>query len=133
MLLAGLEDVIVGRMGFELQLEQMPGYLAARFIGAGEPDEVSARFESIAEHCKRTYNDKLLIDATRYNVKISDIDRFFVGTSSQIFAVHRIKVAFVCRPEQLDEGRFGRLVAENRGVTVEAFTDFQSAKEWLLK
>ena len=133
MLLAGLEDGIVGRMGFELQLEQMPGYLAARFIGAGEPGAVAARFESIAEHCKRTYNDKLLIDATRYNVKVSVTDRYFFGTSSQIFAVHRIKVAFVGRPEQLDERRFGRLVAENRGVTVEVFTDSQSAKEWLLK
>jgi hypothetical protein len=120
-------------MSFQLQLEQMPGYLAARFIGAGEPGEASARFESIAEHCKRTNNDKLLIDATRYNVKVSVTDRFFMGTSSQIFAVHRIKVAFVCRPEQLDERRFGRLVAENRGVTVDVFTDFQSAKEWLLR
>ena len=120
-------------MSIQLQLEQMPDYLAARFIGAGEPGEASARFESIAKHCKRTKNNKLLIDTTRYNVKVSVVDRFFFGTSSQIFAVHRIKVAFVCRPEQLDARRFGRLVAENRGVSVDVFTNFQSAGEWLLK
>jgi hypothetical protein len=120
-------------MSFQLQMEQMSGYLAARFIGAGVAGEASAKFESIAEHCKFTKNDKLLIDSTRYDVKVSVIDRFFMGTNLQIFAVRRIKVAFVCRPEQLDARRFGRLAAQNRGVTVKVFTGFQSAEEWLLK
>jgi hypothetical protein len=119
-------------MSFQLQIEQMPDYLAARFIGAGGPGEASRQFELIAEHCKRTKNDKLLIDTTGYDVKASVIDRFFFGTSSQIFAVHRLKVAFVCRPEQIDPRKFGVLVAQNRGVSVDVFTDFQSAEEWLL-
>jgi alpha-mannosidase len=33
----------------------------------------------------------------------------------------------------LDARRFGRLAAQNRGVTVKVFTGFQSAEEWLLK
>jgi hypothetical protein len=125
------ENKVGWRMSLQLQMEQMPGYLASRFIGAGEPDEVTAQFESIAEQCKRTNNDKLLIDTTGYDVKVSIVDRFFLGTSLQIFAGRRIKVAFVCRPEQLNARRFGRLVAENRGVTGEVFTDFQAAEEWL--
>jgi len=120
-------------MTFQLQMEQMPGYLAARFIGAGEPGEAPQQFVSIAEHCKHTKNDKLLIDTTRYDVKVSAIDRFLMGERLQIFARHRIKVAFACRPEQLDPGKFGVLVARNRGVSVDAFTDFQAAEEWLLK
>jgi hypothetical protein len=128
-----MKDGIVGRMSFQLQMEQMPGYLAARFIGAGSPGETSARFESIAEQCKRANNDKLLIDTTGYDVKFSVVDRFFLGIGGQIFAGHGIKVAFVSRPEQFDARRFGRLVAQNRGVTVETFSDFQSAEEWLLK
>jgi hypothetical protein len=120
-------------MSFKIQMVQMPGYLAARFIGAGVPGEASGEFESIAEHCELTMNDKLLIDTTGYDVKASAIDRFFLGTSSQIFACHRIKVAFVSRPEQIDPQKFGVLVARNRGVTVEVFTDFQDAEEWLLR
>jgi hypothetical protein len=119
-------------MGIQLQMEQMCGYLAARFIGMGEVGEASEQFESIAEHCKLTKNGKLLIDTTRYDVKVSVIDRFSFGTSSQIFAVHRIKVAFVCRPEQLDPRKIGVIVAQNRGVAVEVFTDFRPAEEWLL-
>ena len=120
-------------MSFQLQMEQMPGYLAARFIGSGEPGEASLQFESIAEHCKLTKNDKLLIDTTRYDVKVSAIDRFISGQRLQAFARHRIKVAFVSRPEQIDPQKFGTLVARNRGVTVDVFTDFQAAEEWLLK
>jgi hypothetical protein len=47
-------------MSFQLQMEQMPGYLAARFIGVGIPGEASRQFESIAEYCKRARDDKLL-------------------------------------------------------------------------
>jgi hypothetical protein len=50
-----------------------------------------------------------------------------------IFARHRIKVAFVGRPEQIDPGKFGVMVAQNRGVNVDAFTDLKAAEEWLLK
>jgi hypothetical protein len=120
-------------MGFKIQMEQMPGYLAARFIGAGVPGEASRQFESIAEHCKRTKNDKLLIDTTEYDVKASLVDRFLLGERSQIFAIHRIKVAFFCRPEQIDPQKFGALVARNRGVSVDVFADFKAAEEWLSK
>jgi len=120
-------------MALQLQMEQMPGYLAARFVGVAAPDEASAQFESIAEQCRRTNKDKLLIDTTRYDAKVSTSDRFLLGERLQVFARHRIKVAFVSRPEQIDPQKFGVLVARNRGATVETFTDFQSAEEWLLK
>jgi hypothetical protein len=120
-------------MSFQLQMEQMPGYLAARFIGAGEPEDVWRQFELIAEHCKRTKNNKVLIDFTRAKAKVSTVDRYMAGESARTFAVHVIKVAMVDTPERIDPERFGRLVARNRGVTVETFTDFQAAEEWLLK
>jgi len=120
-------------MSFQLQMVQMSGYLAARFIGVGVPGEASSQFESIAEHCKRTKNDKLLIDTTECDVEISFIDRFLFGERLLVFARHRIKVVFFSRPEQLDPRKFGALVAQNRGASVDAFTDFQAAEEWLLR
>ena len=114
-------------------MKQMPGYLAARFTGAGVPGEALQQIESIAEHCKRTKNNKLLIDTTGYDVNVQMTNRFHLGERLGIFARHGIKVAFVSRPEQLDMRKFGMLVAQNRGVSVDAFTDFQAAEEWLLK
>jgi hypothetical protein len=120
-------------MSFQLQMEQMSGYLVAKFIGVAVPGEGSMRYESLAEHCKLTNNDKLLIDATRFEViKPSTIHRFIVGERLEIFTRYRIKVAFVCRPEQAESLKFAILVAQNRGVKVEIFTDFHAAEEWLL-
>jgi hypothetical protein len=44
-----------------------------------------------------------------------------------------IKVAFIDIPERMDPRKFFLLAARNRGVNVEAFTDFRAAEEWLLK
>jgi len=120
-------------MSIELHIEQMPGYLAARFIGVGIVGEASEQFDLIAEQCRCAKNDKLLIDTTKFEAKVYLADRFLMGERAQIFALHKIKVAFVCKPEQIDARKFGRLVAQNRGVTVEVFTDFQSAEVWLLR
>jgi hypothetical protein len=40
---------------------------------------------------------------------------------------------FVSSPEQIDPQKFGALAARNRGASVDAFTDFHAAEEWLLK
>src|SRR5262245_31108742 len=106
-------------MSIQLQMEEMPGYLAARFTGVGVPGEVSQRFELIAEQCRRANKDKLLIDITRCQINASVVDRYFTGKQSQIFARYRLKVVFVCTPEQIDPRKFGVLVARNRGVNVE--------------
>lgn len=121
-------------MSFQLQMEQMSGYLAVRFIGEAEPGEGARQFESIAEHCKLTNNDRLLIEATEFKViKPYIAEKFFVGERLGIFARYGIKVVFVCRPEQIEPLKFAVLVAQNRGAKVEAFTDSQAAEEWLLR
>jgi hypothetical protein len=115
------------------QIEQMPGYLAARFIGLGAAEEIWRQFEFIAEHCKRTKNNKLLMDVTRYEGKISVIEKYLGAEESRIFARYGIKVAGVDIPERIDPQEFGELVAQNRGVNLRLFSDFQAAEERLLK
>jgi hypothetical protein len=133
-MLAGSGDEIGGGMNIQVRLEQMPGYLIARFIGVGTSDEGTQKFESIAEHCKLTKNDKLLIDSTGFTIIQPKLaDKFFLGERLGIFLRHGIKVAFVSRLERRDLLKFATLVAQNRWVNVEAFLDFQSAEEWLLK
>jgi hypothetical protein len=127
--------LIGGRMGLEVQMEEMSGHLAATFIGsAGRvAEEVWRQFESIAEHCKRTKKDKVLIDTRRADGKVSFVERFLLGERTQIFACYGLKVVFVDRHERIDPQKFGELVARNRGVNVRIFSDFQVAEEWLLK
>jgi len=120
-------------MSLQLQMDEMPGYLAARFTGGGVPGEALDPIESIAERCKSTNNDKLLIDITGFEGKISTVDRFLFGERLGIFAPYKIKVALVSKPEQIEPRKFAVMLARNRGVTIEVFTDFQRAEEWLLK
>jgi len=72
-------------MSIQLQIEEMPGYLAARFAGVGAPKEVWRQYELIAEHCKRTKNKKLLIDTSKAEGEISIIERFLMGERTQLF------------------------------------------------
>ena len=120
-------------MSFKLEMEQMPGYLAARITGVGVLEEAWRQFELITEHCRVAKNNKLLIDTTGAEAELSDMERFQLGERLGIFAHYKIKVAFVSRSEQIDSRKFAAIVAQNRGVTIDTFTDFQSAGEWLLK
>src|SRR5689334_20366416 len=119
-------------MSIQLQVEQMPDYLVARFIGVGVVKDVWRQFELITEHCNSAKNDKLLIDTTEAEAEISDIERFRLRERMEIFARYAIKVVLVCRPEQIHPKRLALILAQKRGVNVEIFTDSQDAEEWLL-
>src|SRR5262245_20462555 len=103
-------------MNIQFQDEEVNGYLAVRFIGGGVIEEIWRQFAQIAEHCKRANKNKLLLDFTAANLKVSLADRYFLGESARIFAQYRLTVAAVERPERLDPKKFGELVAQNRGV-----------------
>ena len=120
-------------MSIQVQMEQMPGYLAARFTGAGVAEDVWRQFELIAEECKRTKNDKLLINAAGAEGKASLIEKFLAAKRSRIFAFYGLKVALVDKPERMDPQNFGELVARNQWVNIRVVTDFQEAEEWLLE
>jgi anti-anti-sigma regulatory factor len=64
-------------MSIQLQMEKMPGYLAVRVTGVGAAEEGLQLTELIAEYCKRTNKDKLLIDTTGLEVK----SRFWIDSS----------------------------------------------------
>jgi len=121
-------------MSIQQQIEEMPGHLAAKFTGAGTAEEVWRRYELIAERCKRSNRNKLLLDFTEAYVEASLADKYILGEQAQIFARYNvIKVAAVARPEQIDPERFGEMVARNRRVNGRVFTNAEDAKEWLLK
>jgi hypothetical protein len=116
-----------------IRFEELIGYLAVSFTGAGTVEEAWKQFESIVEHCERTNKNKLLLDFTEAQAEISHVDRYFFGSEARIFARYASKVATVGRPEQLDHRRFGETVAKNRWVDLRVFTNIEDAKEWLLQ
>jgi hypothetical protein len=117
----------------KIRFEEIIGYLAVRFTGAGTVEEAWTHFESIAEHCERANKNKLLLDFTEARGEISLADRYFLGERTKIFKRNASKVAAVGRPEQLDHRRFGETVAKNRLVNLRVFTNVEDAHAWLLE
>jgi len=117
----------------KIHLEEIIGYMAVRFTGAGTVEEAWRQFESIVEHCERANKNKLLLDFTEAHAEISLADRYFLGERAKILARQASKVATVGRPDQLDPRRFGEIVAQNRWVNVRAFTNAEDAARWLLE
>jgi hypothetical protein len=120
------------KMSLQLQIEEMPNYLAARFTGPGAAEEVWRQYMSIAEHCKRASKNKLLLDFTDAHGELSLVERYFLGDEAQIFKRYNLKVASANRPEHLDPQRFAEFVAQNRGVKFRVFANFEDAEAWLL-
>ena len=110
-------------MSIRLQIEETPGYLVAKFTGAGAPEEVWGQFELIAETCKRANKNKLLLDLREADADISLAHRYCFGDKAETFMFYKlIKVAVAVRPKRLDPRRFGEMVARNRWVNLRVFT-----------
>jgi hypothetical protein len=122
-----------GEMSVQLQIGEMSGHLEARFIGAFTIDEAKRQFKLLAEKCKCTNKNRLLLDLTGVPANLSLVDLYSLGKRALVFAQFKCKVAAVCKPEQYDSTSFLETTAQNRWIDLRLFTDTQSAIEWLLK
>jgi hypothetical protein len=122
-----------GKMSVQLRIDEMPGYLIVRFIGAGATEEVGWQFESLAEKCKNTKKNRLLLDFTEVPADISLVDKYDLGRRTLVFAQYKCKVAALCKPERHDSQCFLETAARNRWVELRVFTNVEDALEWLLK
>ena len=77
----------------------------------------------------------ILIDCTGMTSVLSELERYHLGSISADYALQRskesiaLKVAVVGTPPVIDG--FAALVASNRGVTTETFSDTSNAVDWL--
>ena len=77
----------------------------------------------------------ILIDCTAMTNVLSELERYHLGSISADYALQRskesiaLKVAVVGTPPVID--RFAELVASNRGVTTETFSNTTDAVGWL--
>jgi hypothetical protein len=121
------------KMSVQLQIEEIPSYLKARFDGASTIEEAKQQFTLLAEKCKGTNKNKLLLDFTTVPANISLADRYALGRLTLVFAQYKCRVAAVCKTEQHGSTCFIETVAQNRWVDLRVFTNVEDALEWLLK
>ena len=119
-------------MSYDFQIEEMPGYLAARLIGDWTAEALWGRFEFIVEQCNLTGHDKLLIDGSGAQMSVSRLDAFYLGGTSNTLIKDQLEVVGVDKPGRADLHRFAQMVAKNRGIRMRVFREIQAAEEWLL-
>ena len=117
-------------MDIQLQIQEMPDYIAVRFTGPMK--QAGSELALIAEHCKRARKNKLLLDFTETHGDLSLADRHHLGDKAEIFMVYKLrKVAVLGRPMQFDYKKFGEMVARNRWLGARLFTSVEDAEKWL--
>jgi hypothetical protein len=114
----------------ELEIQDRDTYLEVRFL-----EEFSiARFKRQAEAASATCRDrkkaKMLVDISAITAQLTTMERFDLA-SHAVRVSAGLKVALLVNPTFLDPSKFGIVVAQNRGLTVDAFTDRQRAVDWL--
>lgn len=107
----------------ELYLEMVleGNYSFERFLESGQ---IAAR------EAKALNKQKILIDASRLQGLIPELDKVQLGVHSRS-DFDALKVAFIDTPEQ--NMRFAENVSVNRGANVRSFRNRAQALEWLLQ
>lgn len=81
---------------------------------------------AIHHACKR-----VLCDERELVYHLSTIDTYQLAETASREARQLRKIAIVCAPEFVEEGKFYETVAHNRGLVVLVSTDYQQALDWL--
>jgi hypothetical protein len=120
-----------GETSDDVEIEERDGFLEARFLGRFAVDRFNRQVDAAALACRQRKLSLLLIDVTRLQADLSTLDRFDIGSHGARVASD-LKVAMFSAPELVDPKKFGVLVARNRGLTIDIFTDRKAAVDWLL-
>ncbi len=115
----------------EIEIATRDGYTAARFLGTFSVAGFQRRAESASQACRDGKTGRLFVDATAFDVSPSLLERYDLA-SHAVRVSAGLKVALLVAPAFLDLNKFGIVVAQNRGLKVEAFTDRQKVLDWLL-
>jgi hypothetical protein len=118
--------------GDRLEIIEREGYLEARHLGTYEASSYKVLMERSVQACKERTIPLLLVDLTDLaGFFPSTVDRYEMGALGARLAADLAKVAIVGTREQI-ERKFSTLVARNRGLNIDAFTDREEAVRWLL-
>lgn len=88
---------------------------------------------SVIEQALLLHTHKILCDERNLEYTLSTLDTYDLAEyASQAFTMGA-RIAIVCKPDGLKDGKFYETVASNRGLIVFVTSDIEQAKSWLMK
>ena len=104
----------------------------ACYLGRYTLESYLQRMDTSVAACLERGLKLLLVDITDLEgYTPSTVDRYKMGEHGARISAKLSRVAVVGQAEQIKEG-FASLVATNRGLRIQAFTDREEALDWLL-
>jgi len=118
-------------ISFESTVEDGVLYVTAR--GRDESmEEVLEYGASLIEKAAEAGVTHVLCDERQLEYALNTMQIFESAKQIAELVPRVAKVAIVCNPRDVDDGRFWETVAVNRGLQVSMGTDIEQARAWLL-
>lgn len=115
----------------DVEIEAHANYVEARFLGTFELGLFKRQIDTAVRAVRERDLFLLLLDLTRLQATLSTLDRYDIS-SYGARAGAALKVSVLAPPELIDSHKFGIMVARNRGLKIDIFTDREKALAWLL-
>ena len=116
-------------LNYNLIIEE-GNYLCFEVFGEYSLVEGKRVLQEIFDKCVCNDACRLLVDITKKEGIIPDIDRFFLGEFIAKLFTYEIKFAVIGKKDQIN--KFSETVAYNRGTRLNIFSDKKEALKWLL-
>lgn len=116
----------------DVDLRPHDGWLEARFRGPFSAEGFNHQMDLALRACRERDLPRLLVDTTALIGMPSTLDRFQIGVHGADAAKDLRKAAVFALPAQIDPKKFGAVVARNRGLQVDVFSERAKALDWLL-
>jgi hypothetical protein len=114
------------------------GLLRVDVMGVFSLEEAKRAFLEVIGAVAQYGTKKVLIDGRKVKGNPGDFERFYYGEfaaqeTQRLYSETRIspRFAYLIHEPLRDPGRFGEIVALNRGMKIKVFETLEEAREWL--
>ncbi len=123
-------DSAAGNKG-PIEIEDHDRFVEARFLGNYSFERFKDQAETASQACHQKNKRRLLVDLTCFETDPTMVERYELACHA-VKVSAGLKVALFSKPKFVDRNKFGILVAQNRGLIVDVFTERDKAVDWLL-
>ena len=106
--------------------------LLVKTTGSDESlEEVQKYGLAIVDKCLENNINKVLIDETELEYKLSTIDTYALAEFLSLQLPRLGRAALVCDERSLKDAQFFETVVSNRGLQINVFTSKEEARDWI--
>lgn len=94
-------------------------------------NQVLEYIQEIVGAALKNKSSRILCDERSLDYRISTLDTYELGEFASKYASYIMRIAVVCHPSSLEDGKFYETVSVNRGLRIRVMTDMEEAIAWI--